>query len=226
MDLQGTERSEELVSARRIQLTSQVPMSARALISANALSAGSARGSALGLMDAKDVALGVLEPRGLVGSDHSDVLHRLETGQIVVLEHHAALLQLLYFLHHVLHLEAQRRVLGLRTLGLGDERDGGSPRAREHEIAVGREAQRLQAQRFLVEARARFMSFTGRRVVVCMGYPLSSTVSREHVALDARAREAHAEVALRRERFSVPDARSKGRWAISGLDFARGWWWS
>ena len=63
-------------------------------------------------------------------------------------------------------------------------------------------------------------------LVVCNGYPLSSTSSREHVALDARACEAHAEVALRHERFSVPDARSKGHWAISGLDFGRGWWWS
>src|SRR5712664_647978 len=67
---------------------------------------------------------------------------------------------------------------------------------------------------------------TSHALFISKGYPLSSTSSREHVALDARTREAHAEVALRHERFSVPDARSKGRWAIRGLDFARGWWWS
>ncbi len=97
---------------------------------------GTRPSSVLGLVDAEDVALRVLEPRGLLRSDHADVVDGLQAGQVVVLEHHAAVLELVDLLHHVGDLEAQGGVLGPGSLGLRDEGDGRLARARQDEVAV------------------------------------------------------------------------------------------
>jgi hypothetical protein len=45
-------------------------------------------------MDAQVVPFRVFEPRRLLGSKDTDVIHRLQFAKVVVLEHHARTLQL------------------------------------------------------------------------------------------------------------------------------------
>ena len=71
-------------------------------------------------MQAQDVAFGVAQPGGALRAEHADVLHRLETRQVVVVEDHAALLQPGDRRRDVGDLEADRGVLGLRAFGFGN----------------------------------------------------------------------------------------------------------
>src|SRR5207248_9518175 len=61
----------------------------------------------------EDVAFGVLEPRGLFGAEHGDVIDCLEARQVVIGEHDTARLERADRGDDVLDLEAQRRVRGL-----------------------------------------------------------------------------------------------------------------
>src|SRR6266480_6982677 len=74
----------------------------------------------------KDVAFGVLEPRGLFRSEHGDVIDCLEARQVVVGEHDAARLERADRGGDVLDLEAERRMRGLGAAGLREEGDLGS----------------------------------------------------------------------------------------------------
>src|SRR5690606_41570114 len=60
----------------------------------SAITPGSRGGGRDILVQAENVALGIVEPRGLLGAEHADVPDRLEPRQIVVGEDHAPALQL------------------------------------------------------------------------------------------------------------------------------------
>ena len=74
-------------------------------------------------MHAQIVAFAVLEPGRLVRAQHADVVDSLEIGKVVILEHHTLRFEVRNHPFDGLDLEAQRSVLGLGALGLGDERD-------------------------------------------------------------------------------------------------------
>src|SRR5690606_25899091 len=103
------------------------------------------------LMDAKVVAFGVLEPGGLFGAQYADVTDGLQARQVVVLEDDAARFEIGDLGRDVVHAETDRGMFGLRPIGL---RKQGKRRAAapELELAVGRIADRRQAETVLVEA--------------------------------------------------------------------------
>src|SRR5690606_15549729 len=103
------------------------------------------------LMQAEDVALGILEPGRLLRAEHAHVLHGPEPRQVVVGERDAARLQVADGRGDVVDLEAERRVLGLRSFRLGKEGDL-RPAAAVDELSGGLRAERLEAELVLVEA--------------------------------------------------------------------------
>src|SRR5438105_7553841 len=99
----------------------------------------------------EDVAFGVLEPRGLFGAEHGDVIDCLEAWQVVVGEYDTARLERADRGDDVLDLEAQRRVRGLGAAGFWEERDLGSAAA-VYELAALLGADRFQPELLAVEA--------------------------------------------------------------------------
>jgi len=69
------------------------------------------------------VAFCVLEPGRLVRPEHAHVVDRLQIGEVIILEHHPAPLQIGDDLLDSADLEAQCGVLSLGTFRLGDEGD-------------------------------------------------------------------------------------------------------
>jgi hypothetical protein len=67
------------------------------------------------LVEAQDVALGVDESGALLVLCDPHVVHGLEAGQVIVLEAHAALLQIPDFAFQVAHFEAEGGVFRLRA---------------------------------------------------------------------------------------------------------------
>src|SRR3954469_23888021 len=92
--------------------------------------------SAQVFMQAEDVAFGVLEPGGLLGSEHADVLDGLQARQIIVGEFHAARLEVADDAGAARDLEAQGGVLRLGAVGPREQRDFRAA-ATVDELAVG-----------------------------------------------------------------------------------------
>src|SRR5262245_34164509 len=106
-------------------------------------------------MQTQDIALWILEPGCLLGTQHADMLDRFQARIVVVGELHAARLQLLDRPGDVAYLEADCGVLGLGAFGFRKQRDFG-PAAAIDELPVRLEPPRLEPQAFFVEAaRAR-----------------------------------------------------------------------
>src|SRR5256885_389013 len=99
----------------------------------------------------EDVAFGVLEPRGLFGAEHGDVIDCLEAWQVVIGEHDTARLERADRGDDVLDLEAQGRVRGLGAAGFREERDLGSAAA-VYEFAARLGADGLEPELLAVEA--------------------------------------------------------------------------
>src|SRR5688572_16935253 len=101
-------------------------------------------------VDAEEVALSVFEPGSLLRPEDADVVHRLESGEIVVFELHSARGQLLNHFRGVGNLEADRGVLrlgGCRFRQQSDQPAG----AREEILPVARLAEVGQAEDVSVE---------------------------------------------------------------------------
>src|SRR6185436_8822347 len=92
-------------------------------------------------MNAQDIALGVFEPGSLIRSHHADMLHRLESREVLFPD----------FSHYIADFETERGVLGLRPLRLGNQSYGGLAAAGKDEISIGGKSFRGKTELFFVK---------------------------------------------------------------------------
>lgn len=65
-------------------------------------------------MEAEDVSIGIVEPCGLLRAQHADMIDGPQAWEIIIVEDNTTPLKLMDLRNNITHLEADRRVIGLR----------------------------------------------------------------------------------------------------------------
>ena len=80
-----------------------------------------ARLSADHLVHAENVSFRIAKPCGLLRAQDTDLIHRLQTREIVIVKYYASKSELTHSFGHIAYFEAQRSVLRFRTLGFREQ---------------------------------------------------------------------------------------------------------